>query len=105
MEHKLFCIFDKVTKSYMTVTSSPTAESCVRENIKFLVQSRPLCDLELYEIGSIDVRTMVCTLIPPVLISWDCYKAPLSPAESLAPLNIPAEKFKRVESKSKSSEV
>lgn len=100
MKHKLFCIFDKVSKSYMTVTSSPTAESCVRENIKFLVQTRPLRDLELYELGSIDVQTMECTFVEPVLIPWDCYNAPLSPAESLAPLNIPQEEFNKAEKKS-----
>lgn len=96
MEHKLFCIYDTVSKTYMTVTSSPTAQSCVRENIKFLIQTRPLCDLELYEVGSIDVQSMECRFHDPVLISWDCYKAPLSKAEALAPLGIPEEEFAEV---------
>ena len=93
MEHKLFCIYDTVSKTYMTVTSSPTAQSCVRENIKFLIQTRPLCDLELYQIGIIDVQTMECHFGEPTLIPWDCYKAPLSKAEALAPLGIPEEEF------------
>lgn len=98
MEHQLFCVFDTVAQSYMLVSSSPSAPAFVRENIKFLSQTRPIRDLELYHIGSINTITLEVSVCDKELISWDCYNVPLSPAESLAPLNIPQEHFKNVKS-------
>ena len=94
MENKVFAIFDNVTGSCMTISASPTPQSFVRENIKFITSVRPLRDLDFYEIGTINNQTL--ELVPyseKILRSWDCYKVPMSKAESLAPLNIPKEEF------------
>ena len=96
MEHKIYCIFDKVSQSVMTTTQAPNGATCVRENIRFLTQVRPLKDLELYEVGSLDIQSLSITPQEPVLVPWDCYKVPTSKAESLAPLGIPEEEFQNI---------
>lgn len=101
MEHKVLCVFDNVSNSYMLLSSSPTSASFIRENIKFLISSRPLKDLSLFELGEIDISTMKISLYPsPVPVSWDSYKVPLSAGDSLSPLNLSQDVVDKIDTQS-----
>lgn len=105
MEHLILCVFDNVSNSYMLLSSSPTSASFIRENIKFLIASRPLKDLSLFELGKIDISTMEINLYSsPVLVSWDSYKVPLSAGDSLSPLNLSQDVVEKIDSQSANKE-
>lgn len=105
MEHKILCVFDNVSQTYMLVSTSPTPASFIRENIKFLISSRPLKDLSLYELGSVDISTMEITLSEhPILVSWDSYQVPVSAGDSLSPLNLSQDVIEKIDSQTKQKE-
>lgn len=84
----VFAIKDNATGLFELVGTALTSAQKIRELVPILVRSRPLTDLELYDIGSFDLDTSEIFFHSPTLIDWKSYNYPESRAEALAPLGL-----------------
>lgn len=95
---KIFTVYDKVSKRYDFLSTDVNHQSWIRSNVRYLTQTRPLCDLELYEIGTFNPENGKIEYYKDyVLIDWSDYKYPETKAEQLAPLTKTSEKITKEE--------
>lgn len=83
----LYQVYDKVAKQVCYVLSGVNSEQVIRANLKILLATFPLKDLELWKVGfyyDSDFTTIVP--IKPEKISWNLYEFPVDKAENFRPL-------------------
>ena len=83
----LYHVYDKVAKQVCYVLSGANSEQVIRANLKILLATFPLKDLELWKVGFF-YDSDFTTIVPlkAELISWDLYNFPVDKAENFRPL-------------------
>lgn len=84
----IFVLKDNATGLFELVGTALTSAQKIRELVPILVRSRPLTDLQLYDIGSFNLETSEIFFHSPTLIDWQSYHYPESRAEALGPLGL-----------------
>lgn len=83
---KVFTVYDKIADRFDFVSTDINSASWIRSNVRFLSQTRPLCDLELYEIGNFDETNGIIQFTEKSKVDWKDYKYPETKAEQLSPI-------------------
>lgn len=78
---RIYALYDKVAKRYISTTMAETDDMFVRTSITAILMDYPLKDVECYCVGLIDVDSGIIKPCIPRLVSWDCYKFPISQAQ------------------------
>lgn len=83
----LYNVYDKVAKQVCYVLSGVSSEQVIRANLKILLATFPLKDLELWKVGFFyDSDFTNIVPLKAEKISWDLYKFPVDKAENFRPL-------------------
>lgn len=83
----LFNVYDKVAKQVCYVLSGVSSEQVIRANLKILLATFPLKDLELWKVGFFyDSDFTNIVPLKAEKISWDLYKFPVDKSENFRPL-------------------
>lgn len=73
---RIFAVFDKVSKNFVSLHLANTDESFVRSSINGLLMDYPLNDIEYYCVGFFDLDSGLIKAITPRKGSWDKYNFP-----------------------------
>lgn len=90
---RIYQLVDKVAKTTLGIFTFKTNSECVRSLFPTYYPIMPLRDMEIREIGYIDLQNCI-TIQPPVVVGWDCYKLPESHAENLKEIGMTDEQVK-----------
>lgn len=89
MRLKLFCLMDNVSNDALLYCSAPNCPTVIRQYLNAVVQSHPLKDIDIFEIGDVDGLTLYpCS---PKKHSWNEYEFPINKADAIAPLGAPSD--------------
>ena len=83
----LYHVYDKVAQQVCYVLSGANSEQVIRANLKILLATFPLKDLELWKVGFFydsDFKNIVP--LKAEFISWNLYQFPVDKAENFRPL-------------------
>lgn len=75
---RIYGLYDKVAKRYISTTMAETDEMFVRTSIVAIMMDYPLKDVECYCLGLFDTDCGIIKPCTPRLVSWECYKFPHS---------------------------
>ena len=78
---KIYAVYDKAAKRFISTTMSETDDSFVRSALYPLLMDYPLNDVEYYCVGDFDADLGVIKPCKPRLCSWEVYKFPTSRTE------------------------
>lgn len=78
---KIFALYDKVAKKFISTTLAETEEMFVRTSLFAITMDYPIRDVELYCVGLFDQDLGLIKPCTPRIVSWDCYKFPISRME------------------------
>lgn len=96
MQMRVFVIKDKACGKVVDTMGAHiffSAPQAVRSILPFAVKQYPLRDLELLEVGKIELDNGVVYSQTPEVIDWNVYKFPENKAESFSPLDLSAQKI------------
>lgn len=83
---KLFAVYDNVAKCTLVIGNAKNHQTFIRSNVRVFASQYPLKDLDIYQIGSIDMETFEITTEPRKKIEWNDYNYPETKSEAVSPL-------------------
>lgn len=75
---KIFALYDKVAKRYVSTTMAESEELFVRNSLIAILMDYSINDVDFYCVGYIDEEYGIIKPCVPRLCDWECYKFPLN---------------------------
>lgn len=91
----LFGFYDKITEEYDVLAVCNSCANLIRTYYPAFAQRKPLKDVDIYELGTIDSLNINLHK-KPVLHSWTEYQFPETRAEALAPLGLKPDEVEQI---------
>lgn len=94
-QNYLFGFRDKISKCIDVFAVDVSAPSLIRTYYPAFANRKPIRDIEIYELGTID-DLKIDLYDTPILHEWSEYKFPENKAEALAPLGLNPSEVEKV---------